>query len=271
VHPDDLPKLPCDPHKVYGAVCEAEHMVRPLDPTAQFDKQDYYLNPHRYTGVFHEKVKNRKTHATSTFAHFFLSQLLHKLRTYYTHWAYTTPTTHKALILHTPLHTHCTLHCTPTVRPTTHAYPPTQVAPHTNVLVNGMYWEPRFPRLLSNQQLRDLEQSNRAATRRFIGVGDITCDIEGSVECLNRSSVLESPYYLYNSKTDSWKDGLDGEGLMMMAVDNLPAEFPREASSHFSSNLMPFVQSLAASDSTAPLSDALPEELRLACITSNGR
>jgi alpha-aminoadipic semialdehyde synthase len=35
------------------------------------------------------------------------------------------------------------------------------IAPHTSVLVNGMYWDGRFPRLLSNNQLATLHTNGQ--------------------------------------------------------------------------------------------------------------
>lgn len=45
-----------DRHVIYYAVATAEHMVEPIDPSAPFDKKDYYENPHKYKPIFHEKV-----------------------------------------------------------------------------------------------------------------------------------------------------------------------------------------------------------------------
>jgi hypothetical protein len=37
------------------------------------------------------------------------------------------------------------------------------VAPYTSVLVNGMYWDRRYPRLLTTQQLQELQGTARRA------------------------------------------------------------------------------------------------------------
>lgn len=47
-------------------------------------------------------------------------------------------------------------------------------------------------------------------------------------------------------------NGTEGEGVVLLGVDNLPAEFPREASTHFSTQLAPFVEALASSDHSLP-------------------
>jgi hypothetical protein len=56
-----------------------------------------------------------------------------------------------------------------------------------------MYWDPRFPRLLSNSQMRDLRNKQRKDTdgvrgkSRNLGLllnADITCDVGGSVRTI---------------------------------------------------------------------------------------
>jgi len=55
---------------------------------------------------------------------------------------------------------------------------------------------------------------------------------------------------------------------MMMGVDILPSELPREASMHFGTQLLPFVEALATDDGSLPFGDqTLPLELQGACIT----
>lgn len=50
------------------------------------------------------------------------------------------------------------------------------IAPHTSMLVNGILWDPRYPRLLTKQQMKSiyLDQASRLTS-----VADISCDIEG--------------------------------------------------------------------------------------------
>ena len=60
-------------------------------------------------------------------------------------------------------------------------------------------------------------------------------------------------------------DGLDGNGVLMMGVDILPSELPKEASQHFGDLLFPFVAPLTTRG--APL----PAELAGATIVDAGR
>lgn len=54
-----------------------------------------------------------------------------------------------------------------------------------------MYWEKRFPRLLSTKQLQELMKNGCP----LVGVSDITCDIGGSLEFVNNSTSIEKPFF----------------------------------------------------------------------------
>ncbi|KAJ4792712.1 Lysine ketoglutarate reductase/saccharopine dehydrogenase [Rhynchospora pubera] len=137
-----------------------------------------------------------------------------------------------------------------------------RVAPYASVIVNCMYWEKRFPRLLSTKQLQDLVKRGCP----LLGVCDITCDIGGSIEFVNKSTSIESPFFRYNPYTDSYHDDMTSDGVICLAVDILPTEFSREASQHFGDILSQFVTSLASAKEI----DELPSHLRKACIAHKG-
>lgn len=145
-----------------------------------------------------------------------------------------------------------------------------RIAPHMSVLMNCMYWSQQFPRLLTKEQMRRLAASGSS---RLLAVGDISCDIGGSVEFLTRPSTIERPFYLYDSRADMVHDNLDDEGVMMMGVDNLPAELPKDASQSFGDALLPFVPALASSNGTLPFDRQhdLPAEIRGAVVTDQGQ
>ncbi|CAN7119866.1 unnamed protein product [Brassica rapa subsp. narinosa] len=68
-----------------------------------------------------------------------------------------------------------------------------KIAPYTSVLVNCMYWEKKFPRLLSTKQVQDLAEKGCP----LVGICDITCDIGGSVEFVNRATSIDSPFFRF--------------------------------------------------------------------------
>jgi alpha-aminoadipic semialdehyde synthase len=61
--------------------------------------------------------------------------------------------------------------------------------------------------------------------------------------------------------------------ILFHSVDHLPAEMPKEASNHFGSCLMPFVERVVKSDFNLPFAEQqdLPEEIRGAIITCHGK
>lgn len=144
-----------------------------------------------------------------------------------------------------------------------------KVVPYTSVLMNCMYWDQRFPRLLT---IKDTEQLWAQGQNRLLAVGDISCDVNGSVEFFTKSTNIEQPFFLYDVKKQQTQDLLDGEGVLMMGVDILPSELPRDASYHFGQLLEPYVLPLAKSNALLPYAQQtdLPLELRGACITAHG-
>jgi alpha-aminoadipic semialdehyde synthase len=72
--------------------------------------------------------------------------------------------------------------------------------------------------------------------------------------------------------TGSTRDGHLGEGIVLLAVDNLPCELPRDSSVFFSKQLSPFVPGLLAADYGGTLeASGLPPEIQKAVIVYNGK
>jgi hypothetical protein len=137
------------------------------------------------------------------------------------------------------------------------------------VLVNGIFWAPQYPRLADADQLRGLFSG--PAPPRLRVVGDITCDVDGSLACTVRDTEPGDPVYVYDPATRVAHRGFAGPGLAVMAVGNLPCELPREASATFSEALAPFVPALAGADLSGDLDAAgLPDPLRRSVILWRG-
>lgn len=142
-----------------------------------------------------------------------------------------------------------------------------QYLPYLSVLVNCIYWEPRYPKLLTREMLVDLYRDQP----RLKVIGDITCDIRGALDCTVRATNPGNPVYVYNPFTDDAVDGVEGRGPVVLAVDNLPCEISREASEYFSQILSPFVPEIVHCDYDQPL-ERLPLSLpvRKAVIVHRG-
>ena len=64
-------------------------------------------------------------------------------------------------------------------------------------------------------------------------VADISCDVDGPVASTIRASTIAKPIYGYNPQTEKEANYKNKSSIAVMAVDNLPAELPRDASNGF--------------------------------------
>lgn len=137
--------------------------------------------------------------------------------------------------------------------------------PKINLLVNAIYWEEKYPRLVTKEFISKNELHN------LIAIADLSCDINGSIEMTEKATLSDNPVFIYNPQTDSIKDGFDGEGIALMTVDNLPAEIPVESSEWFSKSLMPLVPKLFEADYSKSFEELnLIDELKNACVVYKG-
>ena len=140
--------------------------------------------------------------------------------------------------------------------------------PHLDMLVNTIYWEERYPRLVTRDWVAGAFAGG--AEPRLKVVGDISCDIEGSIETTVKATSPDEPNFVFGPD-GSIVDGVEGRGLVMMTVDNLPCELPKESSEHFSRVLRDMVQHLARADWKADFKDLeLPTHLERAVILHRG-
>jgi len=144
-----------------------------------------------------------------------------------------------------------------------------QYLPYLTVLTNAIFWTERYPRLVTRDFLRELFAGPSRPPLRVIG--DISCDVEGAVQVTVKATEPGDPIYVYDPTTGKVTDGHEGEGVVIMAVDILPSELPREASTDFSRILRPFIPALAAADMSVPFAECnLPPEIKRAVIAYQG-
>lgn len=143
-----------------------------------------------------------------------------------------------------------------------------QYLPHISMLINCVYWDQRYPRHVTKEEVQKLFKKGRP---KLSVIGDISCDVEGSVECTLKPATIEKPLYVYHPDTDTVRDGHDQEGLLIMAVDILPAELPRDASESFGEVLINFIKPIADADFEENYEDLdLPRAIKKALILHNG-
>ncbi|MEW5958904.1 MAG: bifunctional lysine ketoglutarate reductase /saccharopine dehydrogenase family protein [Chloroflexota bacterium] len=142
--------------------------------------------------------------------------------------------------------------------------------PHLTVLVNCIYWDTSYPRLLTKEAARRLYLADPPPRLRVIG--DISCDIEGAIEPTIKPTNPDSPSFVWDPAGDAAGDGVTGPGPVIMAIDNLPCELPIESSTSFGRALLPFIPALAACDFGVDFDACdLPPELKRAVIVYHGK
>jgi alpha-aminoadipic semialdehyde synthase len=140
--------------------------------------------------------------------------------------------------------------------------------PYLSMLINCVYWDKRYPRLVTKQYLKNLFAKGQP---RLTVIGDISCDVEGSVECTLKPTEIDDPIFVYDPETEQITMGHKGNGMLVMAVDILPAELPRDSSDGFADVLVNFVKPIADADFSEHFDDLdLPKPIKKALILHNG-
>ncbi len=137
-----------------------------------------------------------------------------------------------------------------------------------SVMINCIYWDTPYPRLISREQVKKLYAEPEP---RLQVIGDISCDIEGSVEVTLKATPVEDPSFVYLVDEERAEMGVQGKGPVIMSVDNLPCELPADASQAFGDALLPFIPGLVDADLSRPFDETgLPDPLKRALIVQKG-
>ena len=105
----------------------------------------------------------------------------------------------------------------------------------SEILIAAAYWDPNAPRLFEGDAIRSPKFSISV-------IADITCDIDGSIPTTRRATTILDPVYDVDRSTAAELPPFGKQNsLSVMAIDNLPCELPREASSEFSRQLRDWV------------------------------
>lgn len=109
-----------------------------------------------------------------------------------------------------------------------------QYTSKTDLLINGVYWDKKVPRLFEPE---DMQRTDfRIAT-----IADITDDKAGSVPCNLGDATIDNPVYGVDKNTFLRTEPYLPGSVDVMAVGNLPNELPRDASRYFGEQLIKFV------------------------------
>ena len=104
-----------------------------------------------------------------------------------------------------------------------------------DVLLCAHFWAPDAPVYLSADDLKD-------PSLRIRMIGDVTCDIQGSVKSTLRPATHEEPYYDYNPLTGGEEPAFSNmSNITVMAVDTCPNALAMDTSAYFGEMLMQHV------------------------------
>ncbi|XP_038174421.1 alpha-aminoadipic semialdehyde synthase, mitochondrial isoform X2 [Arvicola amphibius] len=157
----------------------------------------------------------------------------------------------------------------------------TDIAPYTTCLINGIYWEQNTPRLLTRQDAKSLLAPVKSSAapvegcpelpHKLVAICDISADTGGSIDFMTECTTIERPFCMYDADQHIIHDSVEGSGILMCSIDNLPAQLPIEATEYFGDMLYPYVEEMLLSDASQPLeSQNFSPVVRDAVITSNG-
>ena len=100
---------------------------------------------------------------------------------------------------------------------------------NSDVFISAHYWDPASPKIFEKNQINQLT--------RLQVIGDITCDVDGSVPTTIKSTSIKYPNFYLDKKTMKSSNNIK-TSLAIMSVDNLPSELPRESSQEFGNGIV---------------------------------
>jgi len=104
----------------------------------------------------------------------------------------------------------------------------------TDIYFAGHFHASGAPMILTREMLN-------ASNNKIKVVADISCDVNGPIACTIRSSTIAEPIYGYWPVEGKEVDVFHPGAVVVMAVDNLPCEIPKDASEGFGEQFMEHV------------------------------
>ena len=151
------------------------------------------------------------------------------------------------------------------------------VLPYASVIVNGISWTSEQPRLIA---------SGWRLPSRLLAICDISADPGGSIEFVHASTTIARPFRTYDADGKELSGDAAAEsasGVLVCAIDNMPAQMPLEATSHFGDLLLPHMGEIVSCVSLSQFSQlkvradqpiaqqSISAEVRRAVVTNQGR
>lgn len=121
--------------------------------------------------------------------------------------------------------------------------------PHTDVLMNGIYWDVNMPRLFESKRVSQPDF-------RIKVIADITDDAFGSIPINLGDQSMENPVYGVDRQSLQKTAPYQSNSIDVMAVGNLPNELPRDASKYFGEQLIKYILPDLLANSSRVIEDA---------------
>uniref|UniRef100_A0A8C5ANL3 Aminoadipate-semialdehyde synthase n=1 Tax=Gadus morhua TaxID=8049 RepID=A0A8C5ANL3_GADMO len=123
----------------------------------------------------------------------------------------------------------------------------TSVAPYTTCLINGIYWDPRPPPAAVRYASSSATEGWPELPHRLLAICDISADPGGSIGFMTECTTIDKPFCMYDADTHIDHDSVEGNGILMCSIDNLPAQLPIEATEYFGDRLFPYIWEMVRS------------------------
>lgn len=104
----------------------------------------------------------------------------------------------------------------------------------SDIYITGHFQANEAPDILTRQMLMSKDCKIKV-------VGDISCDVNSSIACTLRTSTIAEPIYGYLPIENKEVDIFHPAAIVVMAVDNLPCELPKDSSEGFGEMFMEYV------------------------------
>lgn len=107
-----------------------------------------------------------------------------------------------------------------------------QYATCADIFIACAFWDLKAPVLFTREEI--IQKNFKIKI-----IGDVTCDIEGSIPSTKKLSTIDDPIYDYDPMQDKVVPALSNErNITVMAIENLPSELPKNASEDFGRKLV---------------------------------
>jgi alanine dehydrogenase len=104
----------------------------------------------------------------------------------------------------------------------------------SDIFMAGHFYGNDGPEILSQSMLQAVDCKIKV-------VADISCDVEGPIACTLKASTIADPFFGYLPSENKEVPYTHPGAIVVMSVDNLPCELPKDASEGFGEMFMKYV------------------------------